>query len=100
MGMDNIFFSMTISLFLLMDSIGNVPIFISVLKEINPKRQRWIIFRELVIALFVIIAFYFVGEYLLRILQVQQYTVMVSGGLILFIIAIRMIFPAHLSESD
>ncbi len=91
-------FSMAISLFLLMDAIGNVPIFIAVLKETTPKRQAWIIFRELIIALIIIIGFYFLGEYLLRFLQVEQYTVMIAGGLILFIIALRMVFPTHVTE--
>jgi multiple antibiotic resistance protein len=97
--MDNLFFSMAISLFLLMDPIGNVPIYLSILKEIPPKRQMWITFRELVIALFIIVGFYFLGEYLLLLLQVKQYTVMISGGIILFIIALRMIFPVHVKES-
>ncbi len=85
--------SLSFTLFLLMDSIGNVPIFISILKEINPKRQRYIIFRELCIALAIIILFYFVGDIVLSMLGVQQPAVMISGGIILFIIAIRMIFP-------
>ncbi|NGX38678.1 MAG: hypothetical protein K1000chlam2_01855, partial [Chlamydiae bacterium] len=46
-------FTMAFSLFLLMDSIGNVPIYLSVLKEIDPKRQRYIIFRELILALII-----------------------------------------------
>lgn len=90
---------MAISLFLLMDPVGNVPIYLSILKEIPPKRQMWITFRELVIALFIIIGFYFLGEYLLLLLQVKQYTVMISGGIILFIIALRMIFPVHVKAS-
>lgn len=83
---------MAISLFLLMDSIGNIPIFLSILKEINPKRQRIIIFRELIIALFVIIGFYFLGDLLLGFLHISQQAVLVSGGIILFIIALKLIF--------
>jgi MarC family membrane protein len=98
--MSSLFFSMAISLFLIMDPIGNVPIYLSILKEIPPKRQMWITFRELVIALLVIIGFYFVGEYLLELLQVQQYTVMIAGGIILFIIALRMVFPVHVKETN
>ncbi len=86
-------FSMAFALFLLMDSIGNVPIFISVLKEIEPKRQRKIIFRELLIALFIIILFNFIGEALLNFLQVSIETTLISGGIILFLIALKMIFP-------
>jgi multiple antibiotic resistance protein len=88
-------YTIAFSLFLLMDSIGNVPIFISLLKEINPARQRKIIFRELLIALFVMIIFYFLGDGLLRALNVNLQTVMISGGVILFLIALRMIFPTE-----
>ncbi len=86
-------FNIAFSLFILMDSLGNIPLFIALLKEIPHKRQRWIIFREMVIALVVIILFNFVGEGLLRFLHITEATVQIAGGLILFIIAIKMIFP-------
>jgi multiple antibiotic resistance protein len=86
-------YSITLSLFLLMDSIGNVPIFISFLKDISPKRQRIVIFRELLIALFFMILFLFLGDSLLSALGVSQQVVMISGGIILFLIALKMIFP-------
>ncbi len=78
-----------------MDSIGNVPIFLSILKEIPAKRQRYIIFRELLIALFIIIAFYFIGNYLLSLLKISQAAVLISGGIILFIIGIKLVFPSE-----
>jgi len=87
-------FSMAFALFLLMDPIGNVPIFVSVLKDINVKHHKRIIFRELLIALFIIILFHFIGDALLKFLKVSTATIMISGGIILFIIAIRMIFPS------
>jgi|SRR5580700_5991880 MarC family membrane protein len=86
-------FSMAFSLFLLMDSIGNVPIFISILKDIDPHRQRRIILRELIIALILIILFNFLGEALLAFLNVTMPTILISGGTILFLIALKMIFP-------
>lgn len=87
--------SMAFALFLLMDPIGNVPIFISVLKDIDPKRHQYIIFRELVIALIIIIAFDFLGDILLEFLNVEQATLLIAGGIILFIIALKMIFPGR-----
>ena len=87
-------FSMAFALFLLMDSIGNVPIFISVLKDVDPERQKRIIFRELVIALFIIVLFNFVGDALLTFLNVSLPTIQISGGIILFLIALKMIFPS------
>ncbi len=96
--------AMAFSLFLLMDSIGNVPLFISILKGIPRKRQLQIIFREMLIALSIMILFNFLGDYLLDALQVTQYTVLISGGIILFLIALKMIFPAreaeHVSVAD
>lgn len=86
--------SMAFALFLLMDSIGNVPIFASILKNVDPKRQRTIIIRELIIALLIIVLFYFIGETLLSFLSVKMPTIMISGGIILFLIAIKMIFPS------
>ena len=86
-------FTMAFSLFLLMDSIGNIPIYLSILKEIDPKRQRFIIMRELIIALIIIIAFYFTGDYLLNILKITRQAVLISGGIILFIIGVKLIFP-------
>ncbi len=85
--------AMTFSLFLLMDSVGNVPLFISILKNIPPSRHLKIIFRELLIALCVMIVFHYVGDLFLSALQIQQYTVLVSGGIILFLLSLKMIFP-------
>jgi small neutral amino acid transporter SnatA (MarC family) len=85
--------SLSLALFLLMDPIGNIPIFISVLKKVKPKRQKIIIFRELIIALIIIIFFNFLGEYLLHLLKISQPTVQIAGGVILFLISIKMIFP-------
>lgn len=87
--------SMAFALFLLMDPIGNVPIFVSVLKDIDPRRQRKIIIRELIIALFIIILFNFIGDALLGFLNVTMPTILISGGIILFLIALKMIFPGR-----
>jgi multiple antibiotic resistance protein len=76
-----------------MDSIGNVPIFIAVLKELKPSRQRHVIFRELILALVIIVVFYFIGGPLLDFLTISQEAVLIAGGIILFMIAFKMIFP-------
>lgn len=87
--------SIAFSLFLLMDPIGNMPLYITTLQEIHPKRQQWIIFRELIIALAIIIIFNFIGDGLLNFLNVTQDTIQISGGIILFLISLKMIFPAE-----
>lgn len=87
------FFSVTLTLFLLCDAFGNIPIFSSMLKHLPAKRQRFVIMREHLIAFFVILLFSFLGEYLLKLLKINIHIVDVSGGVILFLIALRMIFP-------
>lgn len=85
--------SAAILLFFLMDPLGNIPVMLSVLKGLAPKRQRFIIFREVLIALVILVIFLFSGEALLSFLQLQQESVTIAGGLILLIIGLRMIFP-------
>lgn len=80
-------------LFLIMDPLGNLPIYMSVLKTIDPKRRRVVIIRELVIALVILMVFLHSGQALLDFLKIKQETVSIAGGIILFIIAIKMIFP-------
>jgi multiple antibiotic resistance protein len=93
-------FSIAFSLFLLMDPIGNIPFYISFLKGVEQKRQRWIIFREMMIALFIIILFNFVGDGLMRFLKVGEDTVQIAGGIILFLICLKMIFPPRENPNE
>jgi len=86
-------FYIAFSLFLLMDPIGNIPFYISFLKGLDPKRQRVVIFREMIIALFIIILFNFIGDGLMKFLHIQNDTVQIAGGVILFLLCLKMIFP-------
>ncbi|ADV33955.1 putative MarC family protein [Candidatus Blochmanniella vafra str. BVAF] len=85
--------SATILLFLIMDPIGNLPIFMSILKDLSPKRRQIIVIREMLIALLLMLSFLFVGEHILTFLNLHTETVSISGGIVLFLIAIKMIFP-------
>ena len=80
-------------LIIIMDPIGNVPVFLSILKNIPLERRRIIIIRELLIAFIILLFFMFIGRYVLQMLEIEQSSLGVTGGIILFIIAIRMIFP-------
>ena len=80
-------------LILVMDPFGNIPLFLSILKDIEPKRCQKIILRELLIALVILIFFLFLGQHALNFLNLQQESVTIAGGIILFIIGLRMIFP-------
>ncbi|MEO6392594.1 MAG: YhgN family NAAT transporter [Pyrinomonadaceae bacterium] len=86
-------FSAILTLFLIMDPLGNVPMFVSVLKGVPAKRRRVVIARELLIAYGVLTAFLFLGKYLLQFLQLKSETISIAGGIVLFLIALRMIFP-------
>jgi multiple antibiotic resistance protein len=92
--------TVTFSLFILMDPLGNVPIFIAVLRRVPARRQRKIILRELLIALGIIIAFNLIGDFILTLLGVSEDTVKIAGGIILFLIALKMVFPTDKGFSD
>ncbi len=81
-------------LFLIMDPLGNLPIVLSILKHIDPKRRRVVLIRELLFALVILMLFLFAGQSIMDFLHVQPETLSISGGIILFIIAIKMIFPS------
>lgn len=92
--------SIAFSLFLLMDSIGNIPFYISFLKGVDPKRQRYVITREMIIALFIIILFNFIGSGLMHFLNVTHDTIQIAGGVILFLLCLKMIFPPPHDSSE
>jgi MarC family membrane protein len=85
-------FSAAFLLFLVMDPVGNVPVFLSILKDVDQQKRRKIVIRELFIALLVLIFFLFFGKALLSILNVSEPSLSIAGGIILFLIAVRMIF--------
>ena len=85
--------SAALLLFLILDPLGNIPVFLSVLKPLPPKRQRVVLARELLIALGVLMAFLWGGKYALEVMHLRQESVAIAGGIVLFLIGIRMIFP-------
>ena len=82
-----------ILLFLIMDPLGNIPFFLSLLKNVLAERLGEGEIRELIIALIVLFFFLFSGKYLLSALQLKAESVGIAGGIVLFLIGIRMIFP-------
>ncbi|KAF1698306.1 MULTISPECIES: YhgN family NAAT transporter [Pseudoxanthomonas] len=85
--------SAALLLFLILDPLGNVPVFLSVLKPLPPARQRVVLIRELLIALAVLMLFLWCGKYALELMHLRQESVSIAGGIVLFLIGIRMIFP-------
>lgn len=86
-------YQFTITLILVMDPLGNIPIFLSVLRKFDPKAQGKIIVRESFIAYIILLIFLFFGAYVMHGLHISTEALSISGGIILFIISIRMIFP-------
>ncbi len=82
-----------ITLVLIMDPFGNIPIFLTTLELFSPKRRRAIILRESFFAFLILVFFLFFGQYFLMGLNISQPALSISGGIILFLIAIKMIFP-------
>ncbi|QOW22828.1 MULTISPECIES: MarC family protein [Lysobacteraceae] len=80
-------------LFLILDPLGNIPIFLSMLRTLSPERQRYVLARELLIALGVLMIFLWGGKYALEAMHLRQDSVSIAGGIVLFLIGIRMIFP-------
>jgi multiple antibiotic resistance protein len=80
-------------LFLILDPLGNIPVFLSLLRTLPPRRQRIVLARELLIALGVLMAFLWAGKYALEVMHLRQESVSIAGGIVLFLIGIRMIFP-------
>src|SRR5690606_11874717 len=85
--------SAAVLLFFVMDPLGGVPLFLATLRAVDPARRKAIVRRELGIALIVLLAFLFTGPFLLANLHVSQAALTASGGIVLLLIAVRMIFP-------
>ena len=91
--MNYTFASATILLILITDPIGNIPIFANALRHVAPERRPWVILREVLIAFVLLLTFMFVGEGFLRMMNLSELSLQIGGGVILFLIALRMIFP-------
>ncbi len=85
--------SAIVLLFMVIDPFGNVPFFVSALKDVEPARRRRVIIRELLIAYAVMVLFLFLGQSFLRVVGISGPALTIAGGVILFLIALRMVFP-------
>jgi multiple antibiotic resistance protein len=86
-------YSAAITLFLVMDPLGNIPVFLSLLRHIDAKRRKQIILRENAIAFAILTLFLFCGKAILHSLNISEEALGIAGGIILFLIAIKMLFP-------
>ncbi len=86
------FFSSVITLCLVMDPFGNIPLFISALKKVAPERRKTVLIRELIIALAITLAFLYFGKWFLRMFGIHSFSMSIAGGIILFIISMKLVF--------
>ncbi|WP_428052670.1 MarC family protein [Candidatus Avelusimicrobium stercoris] len=86
------FISSVITLALVMDGFGNIPLFIAALKKVAPERRKTVLIRELSIALLIMVAFLFLGKWFLRAFGIHEYSLSIAGGIILFIISVKLVF--------
>ena len=82
-----------LTILFVMDPLGNVPVFLSVLKDVPEQRRQRVILRELFFALLILLLFLVGGTWFLQLLQLKQESISIAGGIILFLIGLRMIFP-------
>lgn len=97
--MEHSFASATILLLLITDPLGNIPIFVNSLKAVPTQRRSRVIVREVLIAFVVLLAFMFAGQAFLRAMSLSDVSLLIGGALVLFLIALRMIFGPPTPES-
>ena len=90
--MDHSFLSAVILLLLVLDPLGSLPVFIPIMRDVPPERRTRVALREVAIAFVVLFAFMFLGEGFLRVMRLSERSLEVAGGVILLMVAIRMIF--------
>lgn len=89
------FISSVITLALVMDGFGNIPLFIAALKKVSPERRKKVLIRELAIALFIMVGFLFAGKWFLQAFGIHEYSLSIAGGIILFMISIPLVFSTE-----
>ena len=87
------FFQSFILLLLVTDPFGNVPLFVAAMAKVPPERRWRVVVRECAIAFLLLLLFMFFGRHFLSALQLSEVALRIGGGVILFLIALRMVFP-------
>ncbi len=91
--MDSAFWSIFLLLLLVIDPLGNVPLILAALRGVEPReRRRAVLIRECLIALGILLLAIGIGGQVLRMLGLSQTSVGIAGGIVLFLISLRMIF--------
>lgn len=91
------FITVVITLLFIMDPLGNMNSFLKMVDGIPRRRQYWIIAREMIIALGLMLLFNFIGEWIFQALDLSEIAVTMSAGMILFLTALKIIYPSETS---
>ena len=92
--MDHTFLSALVLLLLVLDPIGSLPVFIAVMRNVAPERRMRVALRESALAFAALLVFMFAGQAFLALMRLSERSLEVAGGVILLIIAMRMIFAS------
>jgi len=95
MGIEFSIIGTAVLLMFILDPFGNVPLLLAILKGVDEKRKKFIIIRESVFGLAILLLFFFFGENFLSIFHLETASVTIAGGVIFFVIALKMIFPGE-----
>ena len=90
--MTAVFINSFILFFVTIDTIGNIPFFLSLTEDAKIKQRNQIAIKSIVIAFFIMIIFAYVGRYLLEIIDVSLDSLKIAGGIILMFLAIDILF--------
>ena len=93
------FASATVLLILITDPFGNIPIFVNALRGVAPERRMQVILREVLIAFLLLLAFMFMGDGFMHLMNLSDLSLQIAGSVVMFLIALRMIFPSNQPEA-
>lgn len=88
-------FDIALMLFIIANPIGGIPIFVSLVKDFDFRKQRTILLRESVISMFLAFFFLYLGGPFVQSLHIDMFAIKLGGGIVVFLIASSMIFPHH-----
>lgn len=89
----NTLINIATSLFLIMNAVGQIPLFLAILSPYSPAKQKMLIFREMSIALSILLVFTFFGESVLFYIGITRSIIGMAGGILLFLVSLDMVFP-------